>query len=76
MTFILQFFLEVTFYIIVEFLFTMPGAFVKWIYRNISGKQISFKECLSHGMTTNYAISIVILLSIVGLILLVKSLLS
>lgn len=55
-------------YSIIEFLFTVPGAFLKWAYFKVSGKQTTFKECLTSKVAMNYMISILMVITVVLLI--------
>lgn len=55
-------------YMIFEFLFTVPGAFLKWAYFKASGRQTTFEDCITNKMAINYMISILTMITIVFLI--------
>ena len=63
--------LELLAYILIEFLFTTPGAFVRWVFLNARGRKITFKECLTYKIGLNYLISILLTGAIVSVVYLV-----
>jgi hypothetical protein len=60
--------LELFFYVLLEYILTIPGALIRWAYRNLSGKPITLKECFTYQVGLNYGISILTTVFVVLLI--------
>ncbi|MEM7299238.1 MAG: hypothetical protein AAF391_13350 [Bacteroidota bacterium] len=59
--------IELLGYILLEFLLTIPGGIVRWIYLKFTGKNRSLEYCFKNKVYANYGITVGILV-VIGVI--------
>ncbi len=60
--------LELFLTLLLEYVFTFPGAFLRWSYHRLIGKPIPFKACATRNIGLNYLISVVLVVAVVLLL--------